>query len=182
MGFLNEYLDNNRLDPVSKKVNKQLEALEEQLKEKSTVEASEFDEALKKYGPQILDLVHRAAKAFKNVSFSFAKLKIISKLAVEVYQLVDTIQDVIITSEMTDQEKDEAKISFGRDLIYFIYLTINPLKNRLRWLPFKKMLEKKVVLWLAEMGLESAMKVIDSVKDKVVESMAEGEAIAIKVL
>ncbi|KKM14855.1 hypothetical protein LCGC14_1701940 [marine sediment metagenome] len=181
MGFLTEYLQNNRLDPVSSKVSKNLEALEAKLQEQS--KTGEFDKAIQKYGPEILALVQRASKAFAKMSFSLSKLKVIAQLGTEVYQLVDKIQDIIITENMTEEEKEAAKVAFGTDLIYFIYLTINPLKGKFTWLPFKKSIEKKVVLWLAEMGMESAMKLFDSIGSKVVESMSvKDQAIAFKVL
>ena len=151
--------------------------------ENAVVEPSECEGIVKKYAPEILELVQRASVAFKEMSFSFSKLKVITKLGTEVYQLVDAMQDAIVKPEMTEEQKATAKVSFGKDLVYFIYLTINPLKSRFRWLPFKKTIERKLVLWLAEMGLETAMKLFDSVKDKIVAPMdAEGKAITIRVL
>jgi hypothetical protein len=174
MGFLNAYLKNHILDtmPDSQQANlEKLEKVEQNLENQisGTSGTLNFEEIVKQHGPEIADLVSRASEAFKNIEFSFSKFRVIINIGVEVYQMVEEMGSSIVTDTMTPEEKQMAKIKFGQELIYFIYLTIDPLKNVLNWVPFKSTLEKKIVKWLSGLSLSAA---VDFLKSKGIEIMS----------
>lgn len=161
MGFLKNYLDKHRLEVMPDKHQKNLDNLEKKLEEKAKGKKS-FEDALKDYGPEIAGLVERASNAFSNISFSFQKFRVVIGIGVEVYQLVDKMSDSILSDSMTVVEKESAKLDFGKDLTYFIWMTIDPLKGYFKWVPFKKSIEKLIVKWLAGYALETAADLLKS--------------------
>jgi len=178
MGFLNEYLKNHVLDPMPSSQQTNLEKVEQNLEEKLSG-LSSFEDIVKQHGAEIADLVGRAREAFKNISFSFDKFRVIINIGIEVYQIVENMSSLIITENMSPEEKTKAKIEFGQELIYFIYLTIDPLKSVLNWVPFKATIEKKLVKWLSGMSLSAAA---DFLKSKGIEIMSVDAPIRIKAL
>jgi len=126
MGFIDNYLDENRLDKMSDKHKNNIRKLEKQLSEQLPQgdENPTMDIVLKEHGPQIADLVERASQVLHG-GFSFSKFRVVINIGIEVYQLVDQI-------ELDD------KVQFGKDLTYFIWKTIDPVEKYFNWLPFKK--------------------------------------------
>jgi len=68
----------------------------------------------------------------------------------------------IVSDTMTEEEQEKAKLEFGKDLTYFIWMTVDPLEGYFNWLPFKKSLEKWIVRWLAGYALETAMDMLEA--------------------
>jgi len=156
MSFLESYLKKHRLDKMPDKHKKNLKKLENKLNER-VQGSTTFEECLKNYGPEISDLVERASNALKDISFSFQKIRVVINIGIEVYQIVDQMEDCVVSDDMTEEEKKAVKIEFGKDLTYFVWMTIDPLEDYLKWLPFKKAFEKMIVRWLAGYAMETAM-------------------------
>jgi len=156
MSFLESYLKKHRLDKIPDKHKKNLKKLEDKLNDQLQG-SSTFEDCLKDYGPEISDLVERASNALKDLSFSFQKLRVVINIGIEVYQVVEQMDDCVLVDGMTEEEKKAARIEFGRDLTYFIWMTVDPLADYLTWLPFKKKLEKLIVRWLAGYAMEAAI-------------------------
>ena len=155
MSFLESYLKSHRLNKMPNKHKANLKKLENNLNEKVQGSAT-FEECLKNYGPEISDLVERASNTLRELTFSLQKIRVVINIGTEVYQIVDQVQDCIISEDMSEPEKKTAKLEFGKDLIYFVWMTIDPLQDHLKWLPFKKIIERKLVKWLAGYSLEAA--------------------------
>lgn len=146
---------------MPEKHQKNLEKIEKKIAE--TVEnPAKFEDALKKYGPEISDLVERASYALKDISFSFQKLRVVISIGIEVYQLVDNMSDCIVSEAMTKEQQKAVKMELGKDLTYFIWMTVDPIAGYVRWLPFKKTIEKWLVRWLASYAMETAMDMLEA--------------------
>lgn len=164
MSFLDHYVAKYRLDKMPEKHKENIEKIEKKL-EQITKQAKgklTFDDLLKQFGPQIADLVERVSKyigEIKNWSFStiIGVFRFVNSIATEVHQIVEQMAGCVVDDTMTEQEKHSAKVSFGKELVYFIWKTVDPLRGRLSWIPFKQTIEKKLVMWLAGMALESTV-------------------------
>lgn len=166
MSFTKHYLKKHRLDTLPPKHQKNLEKLEKKLQEKAQGN-SDFEECLKKYGPQLADLIERTSNALDDIEFNdfwdaVTKLRVIISVGIEVYQLVDLMSDYVINDDMTEEEKEETRLEFGKELIYFVWMTIDPLKDYLSWLPFRKSFERFVIMLLAEYALKAALNLFDA--------------------
>ncbi len=175
MGFLEHYVDKHRLDTMPQKHKNNINKLEKSLS-KRIPDSANFDEVLQKYGPQISDLVERVAKAFGD-GFSFSDFRVVINIGVEVYQLVNQISDQIVSPGMSPEEQHEARVEFGKDLTYLIWMTVDPLKKYFNWLPFKKTIERKLVKWLAGYALDAAMDIITANTSQV-NAMAAGTSLS----
>jgi hypothetical protein len=167
MSFLDSYLDKHRLDKLPDKTRDNLTKLEDVLEDRVDIVGSDFEECLQKFGPVIADLIERVAEGTKNADVSLATARWVINIAIEVYQVVDQMADCVIDDEMTPEEAHEAKVEFGKDLTYFVWMTIDPLAKYLSWLPFRKRIEKALVRWLAGYGLEATVDLLaanDSVR------------------
>lgn len=161
MSFLDNYLDKYRLSNISEKVKKNLDKLEGELAKKIDANPTDakFEDEVKKFGPQIADIVSKFAEHFKNkpgwsVSTAFGSFKFVLNIGVEVFQIVEGMKSAIVTDDMPEEEQHAAKVDFGKDLIFFIWMSVDPLAGRLSWIPFKKTIEKKLVYWVAGMALD----------------------------
>jgi len=180
MGLLRKYLEEHQLDPMPDKHKKNLDKLEDKLTDNLTDTTKNFEDCLKENSAVIADVVGRASETFKDESLSvFGKLRIIVGLGIEVYQIVDSMSDCVVSEGGTPTEQHASKIAFGKDLTYFIWMTIDPLKNHVNWLPFKKTIEKWLVRWLAGYALETAS---DMLKADPVQTMSLDTVIIIKAL
>lgn len=168
MSFLEEYVSKNLLDNLSPSQQQHVNDLEQALNAK--VSNGSFEDILKQYGVQIADIVKRASVAVSG-EFSFSKLRVVINIAIEVYQLVEVMSSSIVKPDMSEENKKTAKITFGQDLTYFIWITVNPLKGHFNWLPFKSAIEKKVVKILSGFGIKSALDILESNK-QVVSTLA----------
>lgn len=164
MSFLDNYVKKHRLDKMPEKHKENIKKLEEKL-DKYVDQASgslTFEDCIKQYGPQIADLVERVSNYVKDfpgwsLSSAMKMFRFINNISVEVYQIVEAMAGCVIGSNMTDEEQRAAKIGFGKELVYFVWKTVDPFKGRFNWLPLKATIEKKIVMWLAGMALESTI-------------------------
>lgn len=162
MGFLNQYLDKHRLDKMPKKMKKKLDKLEKKLQDYVAGSKGKlsFEDIIKEFGPQIADLVERVSQYKDNMPpitwrNALSIFRFVQSIATEVFQIVEAMKDAIVDGSMSEEEQRQAKVEFGTELVYFIWMTVDPLKGKFTWLPFKKALEKMIVKWLAGMAMES---------------------------
>lgn len=161
MGFLDSYLNKYRLDEITTKAKASLDKVEKDLEKilQENEQNPAFDECVKRFGPQVADLVERFSAHFASLNgWSLEtvaqSLRFVINIGTEVYQIVETVKDLVVKPKMTPAEAHTAKVEFGQNLCYFVWMTVDPLKEKLSWLPFKKTIEKKVVFWVAGMALE----------------------------
>lgn len=161
MGFLDSYLSKYRLDTITDKAKSSLEKVEKDIEKmlEQNDKNPAFEQSVQKFGPQIADIVERFSAHFANLdgwSFSTVakSLRFVMNIGTEVWQIVDSVSDLVVTSDMTPGQAHDAKVEFGQHLTYFVWSTVDPLKDRFSWIPFKKSIEKKLVFWVAEMALE----------------------------
>lgn len=167
MSFITQYLQNNKLEPISDAVKKRVDQAEQKLHDfvKNAAGPLSFDDCLKLHGADIADLVGRVSKYIADrpalsLASSLSLLRFVYNISVEAYQIVEKMSGCVVTSTMTPKEQHDAKVSFGKQLVYFVWTTVDPLKNKLNWVPFKKTIEKKLVLWLAGMSLEAVVDLL----------------------
>lgn len=156
MGFIDTYLDKYRLDKMPQSVQEDLNNLEKEI-EKKLPEKVAFEDVLKQYAPAISDLIARASAGMQDIKFSFASFRWVINIGIEVYQIVDQMETSVVTAEMNSEQRRVAKVDLGKDLVCFVWITIDPLKNYLNWLPFKKTIERGLVRWLAGYALNAAV-------------------------
>lgn len=169
MSFLTQYLKKHRLDKISDKQKERLEQLEEKLSDivKNDEKSFTFEDLLKQHGEHIADLVERLSNYLKNLppwslANTFNLFRFVGGIAIEVYQMVESMSQSIIKDGMTDQQKHETKVTLGKELVYFVWEIVNPLGNYFNWLPFKKTIEKTLVFWLAEMALDNTVDLFEA--------------------
>lgn len=169
MSFLDHYLKKHRLKKLSNKAKESLSKLESKLDKfvSNSKGPLTFEDCLKEYGTEIADLVERLSDYISNMpplslSGSLGLFRFIYSIAVEVYQIVEEMSDCVLDDSMSEQEKHDTKVKFGKELVYFIWMTVDPLKSRFNWVPFKKTIVKKLVFWLAGMALESVVDLFDA--------------------
>ena len=163
MGFINNYLEKHKLPPLDDKYQNNVDKLEENLDTQTNTYTGgiTFEDLLKEYGSQISDLTRRASNALSG-GFSFSKFRVIINIGIEAYQIVGHMVEKMVNPDMSKEELHQAKSALGSDLIYFIWMTINPLKNYCNWLPFKTRIEKWIVKLLAEYALNAAFDLLEA--------------------
>lgn len=169
MSFVDHYLRKHRLDKMPEKVKERTKKLEDKLHEYVGKAAGEktFEDCLKEYGTEIADLVERVSQHVKNrpplsLGGVINTFKFVYSISVEVYQIVEAMSACIIDESMSPEEQHDAKVGFGKELVYFIWMTVDPLAGRFGWIPFKRSVEKKLVMWLAGMALESTVDLFEA--------------------
>lgn len=175
-GFLKHYVKKHRLDTMPEKHKKNIAKLEEKIAKhvEKAPGPLKFDDVLKEHGQKIADLVERLSDYIKDMpSLSFSGVislfRFVYSISIEIFQIVKDVSGAVVDDSMTDEEQHDAKVTFGKELVYFVWLTVDPLGKRFNWIPFKKTIEKKLVMWLAGMALESAVDLFDA---GAVQSMA----------
>lgn len=171
MSFIDTYMKKYRIGDISKGTKTNLEKIEKQL-DKVTKKAKSglsFLDAVKEYGDEIADLIERVQQHFDGWKYSFTNLlssfRFVYSIAMEVYQIVDAMQDEVVPDGLTGEKAWEAKKKFAQELVYFIWKTVGILDKRFRWIPFKKTIEKKLVLWLSGMGMDAARNMFKANKE-----------------
>lgn len=174
MSFLNTYLKKYRLQKMDPKLKKHLGKLESQLEavvKKNLGKPLSFVEMMKEHGHAIGDLIERLSNHFKGWEFSwktvFPSLKFVISISTEIYQIVDQMHDQIVSPDMTPKQQVQAKISFGKDLVWFVWTAVGPFDKTLTWIPFKKTIEKMVVRWLGGIGINAAMDFFNANKKEI---------------
>ncbi len=171
MSFLDTYVKKYRLDKLGAKTKKNLDKIEKKLdaRTKKATGKLSFEEAIKDHANVIADLIERVSKHFGGWKLSYknalSSFRFVISIATEVYQIVEQIKSSIVSPGMNKQEADTAKMEFGKDLVWFVWMTVGPLDKTLTWVPFKRTIERKLVRWIAGMGLDAAMDLFQTNKE-----------------
>ena len=168
MSFIDTYMKKHRIGDISSGVRKNLDKLEKKLDSvtKKAKKGLSFLDAVKDYGEEIGDLIERVRQHFDGHKFKiFSDLRFVSSIAIEIYQIVDAMKDEIVPDGFAGEAEWQAKRNFGKNLIYFIWKAVGPLDKRFNWIPFKKIIEKRLVLWFAGMGMDTARNMFEANKE-----------------
>lgn len=171
MSFIDIYMKKNRIGDVSSIARKNLAKLEKKLDAitQRGKRGLSFLDAIKDYGEVIGSLIERIQQHFDRweftVSGAFASFRFVYSIAFEVYQIIEAMKDDVVPDGLTGEKAWQAKRTFGKNLIYFIWKTVDPLDRRFNWIPFKKTIEKKLVLWLAGMGMDISRSIFEANKE-----------------
>jgi hypothetical protein len=157
--FLQKYIQGNAVTAITDKQKTVLENIEAKLTEQIAGKTS-FTDVIKEYAPQIIDLVNRLAAKFREFSWKkgfsgfIDTFKFVINVAVEVWQILEKISEKVLgAAGFSEGAALEAKIQFGKDLVYYIWKVVDPLTGRFDWIPFKVTLEKWILYKLADFGL-----------------------------
>lgn len=189
MSFLDHYVKKHRLPKMPEKMKEVVNKVEQELHKhiNQSKGSMTFDDCLKVYGDDIADLVERISNHLANrpplsLSNSIKTLKFVYSISIEAWQMVDAMSDCVIDDTMSEADQKAAKIEFGKKLVYFIWITANPLGSRLSWLPFKKTIEKAVIRFFAGLALESAIDFFDAQGAKGTETFSTTKTQVVKAL
>ncbi len=187
MSFIDTYMKKHRIGDISSATRNYLAKLEEKLDTvtKKAKKGLSFLDSIKDYGDEIGDLIERVQQHFDGWKFTFSEafssFRFVYSIAIEVYQIIDAMKDGVVPDGLTGEKAWQAKRAFGQNLIFFIWKTVGPLDKRFNWMPFKKTIEKRLVLWIAGMGMDSARSMFKANKE--VSSFASNnKAVFIKAL
>lgn len=171
MSFIDTYMKKHRIGDITSATRASLAKLEKQLDviTKKAKRGLSFLDTIKQYGDEIGDLVERVQQHFDGWKFTlsgaFSSFRFVYSMAIEVYQIIDAMKDDIVPDGLTGETAWQAKRDFGKQLIYFIWKTVGPLDKRFNWVPFRKIIEKRLVLWLAGMGIDAARDMFKANKE-----------------
>lgn len=189
MGFVDSYLNNNKLPPVSDKVKKRLGRLEEEMKQKTSDAEGAFEDCLSQFEPDITDISGRLAEKLSDlhvggIGDAIEMIKFAKNMGFEIYQLVINMKSCVIPPDLSPDQEKERILDFGQDLAWFIWMIVDPLKGKFLWIPFRKKIEEILVRWIAGMGMELAWDVFDNNKKKipVVSKSSKNKTIVMKAL
>ena len=187
MSFIDTYMKKNRIGDITSGARKKLAKLEEKLDTitKKAKKGLSFLDTVKDYGDEIGDLIERVQQHFDGWEFTlkgtFGSFRFVYSIAIEVYQIIEAMKDEIVPDGLTGEAAWEAKRTFGVNLIHFIWKTVGPLDKKFNWVPFKKTIEKKLVLWLAGMGMDTARSMFKANKE-VSSFSTNNKAVSMKAL
>lgn len=187
MSFIDIYMKKNRIGDVSSTARKNLAKLEKKLDSitQKGKRGLSFLDTIKDYGDVIGNLIERVQQRFDGWKFTvlgaFSSLRFVHSIAFEVYQIIEAMKDDVVPDGLTGEKAWQAKRTFGKNLIYFIWKTVGPLDKRFNWIPFKKTIEKKLVLWLAGMGMDISRSIFEANKE-VSSFAANNKAVFMKAL
>ena len=176
MGFIRGYLKQSQVDDLTEKSKDALAKLEEKLDQKVqsiTGQKTTFEDLLKTHGNEISDLVARVSEGIKNAKFSLSTMRWVVNISIEVYQIVDKMLDETVTPDMSEADRHKSKIDFGKELTYFVWMTVDPLAKYLSGIPFRKSIEKMLVKWVAGYALEATTTLIEKNLTKVFVASAD---------
>ena len=171
MSFIDKYMKKHRVGKITSGTRKNLDKLEKNLDTivKRGKNGLSFLDAVKEYGHEIGDLIERLQQHFDGWKLTtknlFSTFHFVYSIATEVYQIVDAMHDEIVPDGITGDKAWQLKKKFGQELVCFIWKTIGPIDKKFNWIPFKKTIEKKLVMWLAGMGMDAARKFFDKNKE-----------------
>ena len=187
MSFIDTYMKKHRIGDITSATRKNLAKLEEQLNKvtKKAKGGLSFLDAIKNYGDEIGDLIERVQQHFDGWKFTisggFASFRFVYSIAIEVYQILESMKDEIVPDGLTGEKAWDSKRSFGKQLIYFIWKIVGPFDKKFNWVPFKKTIEKKLVMWLGGMGMDAARNMFKANKE-VSSFAANNKAVSMKAL
>lgn len=162
MSFLDRYLSNETLTELSSSVKSKLESIEVNLTELTQGE-DKFDEIIKDYVPQIIDIVKRIKEEFSEwkISKIGSSFKFVLQIGAEVAGIVNALSNKIVPGGSDPSDAHAAKVQFGKELSYFVYCIWDP--RLIKWIPIglESWVEKKVIYWLSGMAVDNALKLIE---------------------
>jgi hypothetical protein len=176
MSFIDQYLSKERFSDLTSGVKEKLDKIESALMDTAKeAGASSFEDCLKGQAVAINGLVERVSAKVKDVQVKSLKdalglLRFVKNIGFEVYQLVDQLADCSIPKNLAAEEAKKAKVQLGVDLTHFVWITVSPLKDKFKWIPFKQSLESKLVKWLAGMSIQFAFDFFEKAKESVKKS------------
>lgn len=160
--FLRKYLDQHTALPAPTPEQQEVLVKIETKLTDQVIGDTTFSDAVANYGDQIVDLVRRVTTEVRNYQWTWTlsgfigTMHLVGSIATEVWQIIEKLQTSIIPPGLTPEQTLAAKVSFGQDLVFYIWKIVDPLAGHFGWLPFKATIEKKLVYWLAGMGLWQA--------------------------
>jgi hypothetical protein len=164
MSFIDTYIANHQIGTISASKQKYLNLLEQDLNVAlENQKGLKFSQIINKHTNDIYDLINKIRKEFyakkwKSWSGVLSTLQFVYSIALEVYQIIENIAGDIVPPGTPKAEQGKVKLAFAKELIYFIWKIIGPLDNSFNWVPFKKTIERKLVMWFAGMAIEAAHK------------------------
>lgn len=168
MSFLDKYSQNHRLEKINSKTKKNLVDLEKKLDRSINGERS-FEDALKDHSDTLADLIQRVGEHFDGWKITWAtaisSFRFVISIATEVYQIVEAMKAEIVTPNMSEEESAARRTQFSKDLVWFVWSAVGPLDKTFKWVPFKKTIEKRLVMWIAGMGLNAARNFFNANKE-----------------
>jgi len=165
MSFLKNYAEQNKLPALRGAAKKRLENIEKQLDAKTQGD-NKFSDIIQGYSDQIVSLVERMKTEFADWNFSVGKVssvfRFVIDIASEVSSIVKEIEGKIVPPSLSPEEAKAAKVLFGQELTYFIYMLWDP--RLVKWVPIgiESYVEKKVIYWLAGMVVERSLGQFDA--------------------
>lgn len=167
MGVLARYLsDNNKLPAISQSAKDNILKLENKiLQANGSTSSKNFDSCLEKSAPNIADLIRRASSSMDADGLTgwfkaFSRLKMVYNIAFEAKQIVENIYNCCKTDGMTPQEAHDVKVGIGKQLVFFVWEAVDPLKKIV--FPFRKLIEQRLVLWLSGLALNSVVDLFEA--------------------
>lgn len=164
MSFIDTYIEKHQIGPISISKQKYLNLLEQDLNVAlENQKGLTFSQIINKHVRDIYDLINKIRKEFyakkwKSWAGILSTLQFIYSIALEVYQIVENIAGDIVPPGTPKAEQGKVKLNFAKELIYFIWQIIGPFDKAFNWIPFKKTIERKLVMWFAGMAIEAAHK------------------------
>jgi len=161
MSFLKKYAEENSLPPLRKGAKKKLEEVEKKL-DALTQGDDTFSDIVQDYADRITNIVERIKAEFGDWKLSIGNLvssfRFIIDIASEVAQIIAEIEPKIVPPNATPDEARQAKVLFGQELTYFIYMLWDP--RLVKWMPLwmESWLEKKIIYLLAGMSVDWALE------------------------
>jgi len=178
--FVAQYLKKSKLEKLPKKVKKNLAKAEERLSKKVAGDGT-FGDIIKDHAGELVDLVDRLKENFKDWKFSvtrvFQDLRFVIGISTEVAQIVNEIEGELGLEGLTPEQARQRKVEFGQELVYFVWLAWNPFGDIAKWIPFKSTIEKRLVFWVAEMGIEAALDFFAANQEVTVSSVKKKKKI-----
>jgi len=157
MGLFDGYVPSKKLEELSEDVLKKLEKLDKVIKNSKTDEAVPVSRIIAAHGEDLVDLVDRLSKHLEENPPSWGSIwsnsKFIYGIAIEIYQLINTMADEVTDEDMSEDKKKEVLKQLGQNLVWFIWSTMDPLR-KVTWLP--QFIERAIVKWIAGQALEFA--------------------------
>lgn len=163
MGFLDQYVEKYQLPALDEKTKQRLQELKDVLAKLDYLSPTEekFSDLIQQYSGTIFDLVDRIKANFADWKFSFGDIvsrwRFVVDIASEVTKIVNELSDKIVPANSTPEEAHKAKLVFGQELTYFIYLLWNP--RLIKWVPesVETWLEKYAVYWISGVVVDWAL-------------------------
>lgn len=163
MGVLSSYLSGPVLNRLSDSAHTNLKKLEDHMLTIAGKTEKTFEDCIKEFGPDIQSLIDRV-DGLMSKEFGFcqwcSRFYVVYNISLEIYQIVERVSGCVIDPQLDSEQKQAAKIDFGKNLVYFVWRAVDPLRNFK--FPFKKTLERIAVRWLTGMAFRSAGKIFGS--------------------